>query len=440
MQRWERQIAFPVHRITTANGEVVYAFKTEVDRWQAIRDAKGPSDIAATWPGVPAAPRTPWRLAWYGALAGAAAMITILVSVIVATPFVIRTSRGLRLSPVAPSGPAAWRIDGRALKVFNANDEELWAFTFPFELDPSAYLKQDGDQPTLVTIADLDSDGNKELLFVARATDPANSRLYCFNVKGEPRFSVRPDARVRFGDTEYAPPFDVQEFFLTVDPDLSRTIWLVAAHHAWFPTVLQKIAHTGDVVGQYWNSGPIHLVRESRIRGQRVLLVAGSSHEHCGPSLAVLDYDDPAGSWPSDDPRYRCSSCSPKPPVAAFAVPFEALWSEMNVMPRVDDVVSTGSGETTMMLHGYRRGRNDDLLRWEAFLMFDSSYNADVQVTSGLPQMAIPLRDSPVAKVELNREGRRRLFPILRWIGGQRIAPAGSPPNPADSLLVTPPR
>jgi hypothetical protein len=32
-QRWETDLKFPVHRITTPNGEVVYAFRTELDAW-----------------------------------------------------------------------------------------------------------------------------------------------------------------------------------------------------------------------------------------------------------------------------------------------------------------------------------------------------------------------------------------------------------------------
>ena len=33
-QRWEREYQFPVHRIEATGGEVVYAFRSEIDLWR----------------------------------------------------------------------------------------------------------------------------------------------------------------------------------------------------------------------------------------------------------------------------------------------------------------------------------------------------------------------------------------------------------------------
>ena len=34
VQRWERELDLPVHRIHTARGEIIYAFRSEIDHWQ----------------------------------------------------------------------------------------------------------------------------------------------------------------------------------------------------------------------------------------------------------------------------------------------------------------------------------------------------------------------------------------------------------------------
>ena len=41
MQRWERELGFPVHRIHTARGEIIYTFRSEIGAWEAQAEQAG---------------------------------------------------------------------------------------------------------------------------------------------------------------------------------------------------------------------------------------------------------------------------------------------------------------------------------------------------------------------------------------------------------------
>src|SRR5437667_7243986 len=46
VQRWERDLALPIHRITTADGgQIVYSSRTEIDVWRTGLDAPSARQI-----------------------------------------------------------------------------------------------------------------------------------------------------------------------------------------------------------------------------------------------------------------------------------------------------------------------------------------------------------------------------------------------------------
>ncbi len=419
-QRWEKTVNLPVHRITTPNGEVVYSFRTELDEWARTRLQKVSETENSGGRAIWVAGHRLWLLG----LAAGVTVAGLLVAVFLfASPFVGRTPPGLRIASGGGRGaPVGWRVEDGRLKIYDGRDDRLWEYAFPFDLDERAYARRDSSGSSLVAIADLENDGRKEVLFIARGRDPDDSALFCFDANGAVRFSVQPRRRVRFGTQDYAPPFEVRQIFLTQEPDRRATLWLVARHHAWFPSVLQKLTHTGDVVAEYWNDGRVDSVREAVLGSHRVILAAGTNIEYAGPSLAVLDYDAPAGAAPADDPRFQCTSCASNPPLAAFVVPFTSLWSEINLAPGVDDILLSKNGYFTLALHGNRitdgAGRRLDVLA-----TFDQGFDVvDVQ-TTGVADAA-SLRTSTTAAA--GREARLQMFPVLRWLDGRRM-PSRSP-------------
>ncbi len=418
-QRWEKIFNLPVHRITTPNGEVVYAFRTELDAWLRTREPKVATEQNFAAPGgVSRAGRG--RLLLAGSAIGVALSMVVAGILLFGAPFAARTARTLRVvaGDKSATGPAGWRVEDGRLKVYNARDERLWEYVFPFVLNGRAYIKEDRAAPSLVAIADLENDGAKELLFIAHGKDPGDSALFCFDANGAVRFSLQPRHRVRFGDQDYAPPFEVQQIFLTPETNRSYTLWLVASHHAWFPTVLQKLTHTGDVVAEYWNDGRIDSLREARLGSRRVMLASGANIEYSGPSLAVLDYDAPGGSAPADDPRFRCATCAPNPPLAAFVVPFTSVWSEMNLSPGVDDILLAKNGYITLALHGTRITENGEHRRLNMLAIFDQRFDVlDVQAADFGDSASLRTGNGAKAAVE----GRLQMFPVLRWLDGRRI-------------------
>jgi len=422
-QRWEKICSLPVHRITTPNGEVVYAFRTELDEWLRARQPKVPIPKTSTFPGGPSRP-TRMRLLLVGAAIGIAVSTAIAAILLFGVPFAARTAPTLRMpaGDDGGTGPAGWRVEDGRLKVYDVRSERLWEYRFPFALDERAYAKEGGPDASVVAIADLENDGAKELLFIARGKDPADSALFCFDANGAVRFSLQPGRRMRFGDQDYAPPFEVQQIFLTQEPDRRYTLWLVARHHAWFPSVLQKISHTGDVVAEYWNDGRIDSLREARIGTRRVMLVAGTNVEYAGPSLAVLDYDAPGGAAPADDPRFRCATCTSRSPLAAFVMPCTSIWSEMNLAATVDDILIAKNGYITLALHGSRMAHEGGRTGLNVLVTIDTRFDVlDVQAND---PGAAPLAAVKAARNGVARAAHLQMFPVLRWLDGQRMPPA----------------
>ena len=417
-QRWEKICSLPVHRITTPNGEVVYAFRTELDNWLRERQPKAPIPETSAFPGGPSRPARA-RLLLVGAAIGIAVSTATVGILLFGVPFAARTARTLAAGDNAGAGPAGWRVEDGRLKVYDAWNERLWEYRFPFVLDERAYAKDGGPGASVVAIADLENDGAKELLFIARGKDPADSALFCFDANGAVRFSLHPDRRMRFGDQDFAPPFEVQQIFLTQEPDRRYTLWLIAKHHAWFPSVLQKISHTGDVIAEYWNDGRIDSLREARIGARRVMLVAGTNVEYAGPSLAVLDYDAPGGAAPADDPRFRCANCTSRSPLAAFAMPFSSIWSEMNLAATVDDILIAKNGYITLALHGSRMAGDGGHTRLNVLVTVDARFDVlDVQAND---LAAAQLAAVKTARNGPAREAHLQMFPVLRWIDGRRM-------------------
>ncbi len=432
-QRWEKDLGLPVHRITTPNGDLVYAFRTEVDAWARNRDTKATGEQTseagqqvppqgAMRVAAPALSRPRRELLIGVGIGAAGCAILFALHLFGALPFIDKhpesgpTSRHVASSG---AGPAGWDVVNGRLRIFDANSEQLWEYVFPFALDERAYVKDDSNSTPLVAMVDLENDGGKEVLFVAQGKDNADSGLFCFDANGAIRFLVRPRHRARFGGIEYPTPFDVERFFLTPEPNRYYTIWLVASDHDWFPSVLLKLTHTGDAIAEYWNDGQIDFVRDARFGSRRVLLVAGRNNEYRGPSLAVLDYDAPAGSAPADDPRYRCANCAPQFPIAAIVVPFASIWSEIEMVPHVDDVLLADNGYVTLTLHGRKIAEGKVSGRLNVLCTFDEHLAMlDAQV-SDMP--ASSQRLAKAARAGLERDSRLRLFPVLRWLDGRRV-------------------
>ncbi len=69
---------------------------------------------------------------------------------------------------------------------------------------------------------------------------------------------------------------------------------------------IAKLDADGKPLAAFWNAGHVNVLRETTLKGRRVMLVGGTHNESYAGFLAVLDYENPAGCSPASTERYRC--------------------------------------------------------------------------------------------------------------------------------------
>ncbi len=363
VQRWELELRLPVHRIRTAGGEIVFAFRSELDKRQAEVDqfsvrqtAPNGRDIDSTdeireeaiaEDAKDEESRLHARMNG-GAVPKASAVRKfrwIAVAALLVTGAVVWAGWRYDARGRVERQPFAWRVMNDTLHVFNLKNEQLWEHHFNFSIDESAYLKIPVHALQKVSIDDLDGDGDKELLFVAITLEAQEFKLYCFNWDGSERFVLQPSREVTYGEETFTPPYPVRGFEVTREASGAKSIWVVAVHNLWFPSVVEKVSPRGDVLGEYWSNGHVEAIREGTSRGRRVLLVGATDNEQIAASLAALDFEHPSGSAPAVNPKYRCRNCPEGSPLSFLVFPPMEIAKELKSRPKITQVRDEPNGE-----------------------------------------------------------------------------------------------
>ncbi|MCL4524050.1 MAG: hypothetical protein M1453_09435 [Acidobacteria bacterium] len=377
VQRWERELGLPVHRLHTAGGEIVFARRSELEKWEScvaefqkvetiengrndvmpdtqipvgIPPANGPVEIRESGESPKAGTRA------YGPR-GLIGLGVALVLAVVA--FGVWRSG---LLGRADRQPTSYKISDDTLKVFNQRGEQLWQHRFPALLHADAYTTTRSLlEMRFMAFEDLDRDGDKELILVTWGDPQFARRLVGFNVDGGQRFALQPGEARTYGGKLESPPYFVTGFELTTEPDGSKTIWAVSVHNYEFPSVLWKLDPHGNVRSEYWSNGHINVVQEGRLNGRRVMFVGAMNNERMAASLAVLDYENPSGSAPAENPKYRCGDCPQGSPLAFFVFPPTEMSREFATRPTVTEIRAQPDGRVTATVVHSRHELQDEL-------------------------------------------------------------------------------
>ncbi len=422
VQRWEKELGLPVHRLNTGKGEIVFALTAELDAWSTRIEHQHLGRITGEEAGVRGAEGRDeerdgtarsrrGRRFW---LFGGAGLLALLVA-------------GIVLAPMVRTGPASvgaephhWTVENNELRIFSAAGQPLWARTFDFPLTEQLYrnLAAAGRQPVL--IEDLDGNGKREVLFLSEPASGSPTRgLYCFNSDGTLRFRHQPAKTVRYGDVDYAAPWRAGVVAVTRNAAGSAAIWFASMHRTWFPTVLEKLTPQGQVVGEYWSDGQILTVLGATLHGRKVVLVGACNNETKGASLAVLDEGRPTGSAPARRAEYQCRNCPPGMPLAFSIFPRLEVAEAVGAIATVDHILTDHEDQITVRVQQLSLSGADHLdLNAHVYYLV----NADMRVTH-----AELGSDVPIARRQLELVGRLsqhsarsdalQLFPIWRWVG-----------------------
>jgi hypothetical protein len=328
-QRWEKEYGLPVHRVGREGGEIVFAFRDEIDRWsrqatdEGLREVDGAAATEATSaaPGavspLPAGTRTRLASLWI-ILAGAGGLALLFaLSLGLARPDAGR-------APLA-GPPAGWRLANGVLTVLDAGGRQVFSHDFGVAtLSPASSADVPHPRHPIARIVDVDGDGRSEVLVRLSGARREDRAFYCFDADGRVRFVDRPRGSVRFGDTEYAEPWLAHRHFVTGAVG-SRSLFVAFTHNLWFPTRLRRLDGRGGLSSEYWSNGFVEFVDEAVWRGRPVVLVGGAGNDVRGASLSIFDRDTVRGHAPSSTASHACRGCPEGGPVERLTFPSPCL-------------------------------------------------------------------------------------------------------------------
>jgi hypothetical protein len=365
VQRWEKAFGMPVHRIGTGRGENVHAFTDELDAWlvSASRtrdladqpgDAEPPeingagADLAGRpTPGPVATSGWSGRRRWLWGT-GLSVTLAVLFAIVITVVWGRQPVRKPNLSALPQ--PSIAKIDGNALRVYDADQRFLWKYEFDRPLPESTGQRFPGFAPNLV-IQDLDGDGARELLVFGPGREPRWPLvLYCFDAAGAVRWTRTPTSAVRFGDRDFRPPWSGLGLYVT-GAGRDTALWAAWTHveSGLFPCLLERLSPGGGTpLSEFWSAGYVTALMAGTVQGRPSILVGAANNDTHGASLAVFDADKVSGSAPAEHEDKICHTSTPGSPRAFLVFPRLDLSAMTDGNAFVHDIRLGGGGEVSV--------------------------------------------------------------------------------------------
>ncbi len=319
VQRWERDMGLPVHRVRTPSGQSIYARRSEIDTWRLRaepREAAMRDDAADAYEDTSRASRSWWLLG-----IGAALLVVAVVTF-------ARVPRQI-------ADPATFVFAGKSIEARASDGRVLWQFAFdaaPMPLDPM----ERAHAAEGVRRADLDGDGTDEALAIVRLPIDANRHsavetLYCWNLDGALRWIYRPELTLKFRGGTFDARWKLMDFIHT--PALRDPIWVSIGHEQWWPGAVVSLDRHGRPTLRLVHGGLLFALGYAQGERQRRIVAAGVSNGAGAAAMIALDPDGPAASWPQDpQSMFHCIDCPTGQPAAYLLFPRTEL-GEFDTLP-----------------------------------------------------------------------------------------------------------
>jgi hypothetical protein len=244
--------------------------------------------------------------------------------------------------------PTGFQFVNDTFSALDTTGRILWQYRFPFAIAHVAYAGDPSFVANYVQFADLNQDQRNDVVLVVKPQS-APDAIYAFDSDGRLLFKRQPGRPVTFGGEDYSPPFFGMTIRLSSGLAGETHIWVVAQHHAWSPSVVEKLSADGRLLAEYWNNGHITRLTESSLwDGRKVILVGAMDKEEGRTSLTVLDYDNPAGSNPTSNPKYRCANCPDGQSLAFFVFPRSEIARVIETRPRITTLRVLADGDVEL--------------------------------------------------------------------------------------------
>ncbi len=299
VQRWERELGLPVHRIKTADGQTIYARKSELEAWRTTMDAAGQSVGTASTPPPPnistettSPPNIRRRI-----LAIAAAVVLIAGA---ATYFALDVAGSTEVTSI--------RFEGGEVRGLDASESVVWSKPFGRNMRMAGSVRDVGP-----IRADLDGDGSDEFLLglAPNLSLPDNhvnrplDVLLCFRADGSLCGSASPHLTIACGDKTFTGPWQITSY-MVVGPPSGRRVWMSVGHHTWWPGAVFEVDFARGAQPIYYQAGWVTSVAEWTVRGTRYLVAGGVLNGQERASLTFTPVDRLPAATPDVTGSNQC--------------------------------------------------------------------------------------------------------------------------------------
>ncbi len=332
VQRWERDLGLPIHRIPTPDGgSIVYALKSEVVAWRARLEEHASTRAANEWlvpeePGHVEAPvvTAPADAAPDQGTRGSVhrwlnAPVPAWAALGMASVAVAAVVTGGSIYP-ATGVPSSWEFEGRELRAYTDGGREIWHHSFDRPVSRPATMRGPG------AYADVNEDGRTDLLVPARFAAPRESpaesdAVVAFSHDGSTIWSLQPTLRFTTGSETFEGPWHVYDIATGATAKGPRT-WIAYSHHTWWPAFVMEVAPNGEQHLAYVQPGRIYSLTYWQSPGGTRLVAGGTLNEESRASVAVVDVNRGPARWRSAiGPALECPTCPAADPEAMLLLP-----------------------------------------------------------------------------------------------------------------------
>jgi hypothetical protein len=322
VQRWERELNLPVHRINTPDGgQIIFANRPEIDAWKRAPDnghpvtAVPPEHDAAPIVGdqaveTPATSRnpTPQHRGAGGQLLFFLAGLAVGAVSVALLRFTI------------PGRPDRFELDDNKLHALTASGNLVWTYAF------ARNAHHPGSSRRTTLQGDVDGDGSVDIVAAVRFAAPATRSAYsdsvfAFRRNGTVIWQVQPVLQVSHKGQTFEGPWHIRDF--AISPDRGRPrVWIVYTHATWRPGFVLEVEPDGRSTIRYMQSGWLHVAAYWPQPSGAYLAIGGIANEYSRASLALVRVDgSPAQSVPNGDDPIVCEGCPRANPSVFYLFP-----------------------------------------------------------------------------------------------------------------------
>jgi hypothetical protein len=214
-------------------------------------------------------------------------------------------------SLAAPRQPRSGRMDGTALRIYDAEGKELWTKSFPDGFGPDWYYSEKLWGPH-IWFADLEGKGHTSVLFsyspAAGALKPSSSTLICYSDRGKEEWRWVPGRDLPELNGSPATYKTHALAILKATEKRPPRIVVSSQHDPWWPNQIAILDGHGKLLSEYWHSGSLTYMTLADLdgNGEQEIVATGvaNGYDHQAV-LVVLDPDRVFGASREIRPEFQ---------------------------------------------------------------------------------------------------------------------------------------